>query len=158
MRLLLGVAYLMLLALAMTQFLRWRRVARADGAFRCKVRLSAGCMGQWPKLRHRWPRRRLRARWVDDELVVWCRPVLLTSVKLRGRIRRDGVYRLTILDVKRCGYRPVAIELDLPDGSRIEVATTEAARMQLVGPYLAAAVNDLPRAPRRRRHLRGSGS
>ena len=158
MRVLFAIAYLLLLALALTQFLRWRRVARADGAFRCQIRLSAGCNGQWPALREQWSRRRLRARWVGDELVVWTRPVLLTSVKLRGRICRDGLYRLTVIDVKRCGYRPVAIELELTDGSRIEVAATDAARVELVGPYLAAALKDLPRAPRRRRHIRGSGS
>jgi hypothetical protein len=158
MRLLFAVAYLLLIALAMTQYLRWRRVVHADGAFRCKIRLSAGRSEQWPRLRDRWSRRRLRARWVGDELVVWRRPVLLLPVRLRARICRDGIYRLTVLDVKRCGYRPVAIEIELSDGSRIEVATTDAARVELVGPYLAAALKDLPRAPRRRRHIRGSGS
>jgi hypothetical protein len=158
MRLLFAFAYFLLLALAMTQFLRWRRVAHADGAFRCQVRLSAGCTGRWTRLGHEWSRRRLRARWVGEELVVWPRPVLLTSVRLRGRICRDGVYRLTVVDVKRCGYRPIAIELDLADGSRIEVATTDVARTELVGPYLTAAMKDLPNAPRRRRHIRGPGS
>src|SRR5689334_13591220 len=128
MRVLFSIAYLLLLGLALTQYLRWRRVKHADGAFRCQVRLSAGCNGQWPALREQWSRR-LRARWVEDELVVWTRPVLLTSVKLRGRICRDGVHRLTVIDVKRCGYRPLAVELELTDGSRIEVATTDAARV-----------------------------
>ena len=158
MRLLFAIAYLLLLALALTQYLRWRRVVHSEGAFRCQIRLSAGCNRQLPRLRERWSRRRLRARWEGDELVVWNRPVLLTSVKLRGRICRDGVYRLTVLDVKRCGYRPVAVELELTDGSRIEVATIDAARIELVGPYLTAALKELPRAPRRRRHIRGSGS
>jgi hypothetical protein len=158
MRLLFVIAYVLLLALGTTQYLRWRRVVRADGAFRCQVRLAAGCSGQWPQLRHRWSRRRLRARWVGDEFVVWRRPVLLASVKLRGRICRDGVYRLTSQEVTRCGYRPLAVELDLSDGSRIEVATTEWARIELVGPFLTAALKDLPRAPKRRRQIRGPGS
>jgi hypothetical protein len=158
MRLLFAIAYLLVLALAVTQFLRWRRVARANGGFRCQVRLISGHSTQWPQLGHDWSRRRLRARWTGDELVVWRRPMLLKSVKLRGRISLGGVYRLTVLDAKKCGSRPLAIELDLSDGSRIEVATTETARTELVGPYLNAALKDLPRAPKRHRHLRGPGS
>lgn len=158
MRLLFAVAYVLLIALATMQYLRWRRVVRADGTFRCQVRLVAGCSEQWPRLRHRWSRRRLRARWVGDDLVILRRPMLLTSVTLRGRICRDGIHRLTFLDVKRCGYRPIAVEIDLSDGSRIGVATTEWARLELVGPYLAAALKDLPRAPKRRRQSRGPGS
>ena len=156
MPLLLAVVYLLLLVLAAVRYVRWRRVTQTDGTFRCRVRRSSGRCAQWPRLRRRWARRRW-ACWVGDDLVIWRRQVLLTSVRLRGQLRRDGVYRLTDSEVKGCGYRPLAIELDLADGSRIEVVTVEWARAELVGPYLAAALIDLPRAPRSRRQIRGPG-
>jgi hypothetical protein len=156
MSLLIAISFLLFLGVA--QYVRWRRVARADGAFRCRIRLSAGRCQQWRRLPRRWSRRRLRARWVGDQLVVWRRPVLLTSVGFQGRVSRDGVYRLPTMEVAGLGYRPLVVELELGDGSRIELVTYEWARADLVGPYLSAALNDLPQAPRPRRQIRGPGS
>jgi hypothetical protein len=151
--LLIAVAVALLLAAATVLYLRRRRIVNADGAFRCRVRLSAGRCSEWPRLRHRWSRHRPVARWIDDDLVVWRRPVHLRRVRLAGRIRHAGVHQLSALDVTGLGHRPVSVKFDLPDGSRIEVAAMDLDRTRLVGPYLAAALHDLPRAPRRRRRI-----
>ncbi|GAA0911288.1 hypothetical protein GCM10009557_85600 [Virgisporangium ochraceum] len=151
--LLIAVAVVLLLGVATVLYVRRRRVVNADGAFRCRVRLTAGRCSEWPRLRHRWSRHRLSARWNGDDLVVRRGPLLLVRVTLRGRIRHAGVHQLSALDVAGLGHRPVSIKLDLPDGSRVEVAAMDLDRTSLVGPYLAAALHDLPRAPRRRRRI-----
>jgi hypothetical protein len=145
------IAWLLVVALLSARYVRRRRVTRADGIFRCRVRLSAGRCAHWPRLRHRWSRRRFWARWVGCELVVWRGPLVLRSVRLPGRVRVDGAYRVTARAVKGCGYRPLAVELEFPDGSRIQIAAEDRDRIELVGPYLAAAMHHLPRSPRRRR-------
>ena len=145
------IACLLVLVLLAVRHVRRRRVTRADGTFRCRVRLSAGRCAHWPRLRRRWSRRRFWARWVGHELVVRRRPLVLSAVRLPGRVRADGAYRVSARAVKGCGYRPLAVELEFADGSRIEIAAADRNRLPLVGPYLAAAMRDLPRSPRRRR-------
>jgi hypothetical protein len=154
---LLAVAYVVLLVLAVARSVRWRRVVRADGAFRCRIRLTGGRCARWRWLGRRWSRRLMCARWMDDELVVWRSPLFRRPVRLSARVGSEGVRRLAVLDVTRCGCRPVVVEFEISDGSRIEVVTRESDRRELVGPYLAAAMADLPPAPRPRRHIRGPG-
>jgi hypothetical protein len=60
--------------------------------------------------------------------------------------------------VTQLGSHPIAIELEISDGSRIEVAARSAARLDLVGPYIGAALHGLPRAPAPRRQTPGAGS
>jgi hypothetical protein len=158
MSILFAIAYVLLLVLSVVRWVRWRRVVRANGAFRCRIRLFTGRCANWRFLRRRWSRRLVWARWVDGDLLVWRHRLLMRSVRLRARVHLDGVYRPSDPDVRGCGYRPVAVVFDISDGSRIEVVTTESARADLVGPYLGAALNDLPQAPRPRRQIRGPGS
>lgn len=91
------------------------------------------------------------ARWSGDVLVIRRGPVLDRTLRLTARITSAGVYVVPPRDAKRCGEHPIAVRLRLRDGSLLEVTATEPERTELVGPYLAAALNDLPRAPARRR-------
>jgi hypothetical protein len=61
------------------------------------------------------------------------------------------VHHLLAEAPRRCGSRPLGVVLKVWDGSRIEVAAATDDRLQVVGPYLAAAISDLPRAPVPRR-------
>lgn len=89
--------------------------------------------------------------WVGDELVVRRGPVFDREIVLRARVTSAGVYVLARGKARWWGHQPIAVGLTVSDGSWVEVAADEEARMALVGPYLAAAVNDLPRAPVPRR-------
>lgn len=152
------IASLLLLVALAAQFVRRRRFARSKGGFRCKARLSARRSVLWPRLRPRWTQRRLWARWMGDELLVRRGGVLMRTVRLPAKVRSDGIYLLTCMDVTQLGSQPIAIELEISDGSRIEVAARSSARLHLVGPYLGAALHGLPRAPAPRRQTPGAGS
>lgn len=135
----------------------WFR-CKIRGWFRCKIRARDEPSTLWPCLRTRWPRLRMRARWIDDTLLVRHGPLLVRKASLPATVCRSGVYSVHFPDLKRCGRRPIAIELALADGSRVEIAAPESARVALVGPYLTAGINDLPPAPVPRRQLPGPGS
>jgi hypothetical protein len=125
---------------------RWRS-ARPKAAFRCKVRALDEPSGLWPRLGRRWPRRRVRAQWIADVLVVHQgllgrRPVRLTADPADG-----GIRHVPASEVRRCGRHPLAMRLRLPDGSWVELAAPSSARIAMVGPFLAAAVHALPPAP-----------
>jgi hypothetical protein len=158
MRSLVLIASLLLLVALAAQLIRRRRFARSKGGFRCKARLSARRSVLWPRLRPRWTRRRLWARWIGDELLVRRGRVLMRTVRLPAKVRGDGIYLLTCLDVTQLGSQPIAVELEISDGSRIEVAARTSARLDLVGPYLGAALRGLRRAPAPRRQTPGAGS
>ncbi|BAL87026.1 hypothetical protein AMIS_18060 [Actinoplanes missouriensis 431] len=133
-------------------FGRERRARRAfvdGGAFACRVRACGPPPSGWRRLRPRWSRR-LLAHWAGEALVVRRGPVLHRIVRLPARAAVSGVHHLSRSDARRCGSRSIAVRLRLADGALIEVTTGRAERIDLVGPYLAAAVNDLPRAPVRR--------
>ncbi|MEV6596259.1 hypothetical protein AB0M36_05255 [Actinoplanes sp. NPDC051346] len=128
-----------------------RRFVAANEAFRCRIR-AGGCRSAiWPRLR-RWWSRPMWATWVDDALMVRRGPVFARMVELRARVS-DGVYTLAPGAPRRCGTHPIAVRLLMGDGGQLEIATDSAERLALVGPYIAAAVNDLPRAPIRRRQM-----
>jgi hypothetical protein len=126
-----------------------RRFIRAGDAFRCRLRACGGAPASWPRLTRRWSRR-MWARWDDDVLVVRRGPVFAPALVLRATVSRVGVYVLPVRDTRGRG-RAIAVGLWLRDGSRVDIAAAERARVALVGPYLAAAINDLPRAPVPRR-------
>jgi len=123
-----------------------RRFRQAGDAFRCRVRTSGYTSAIWPRLRRRWSRR-MWAMWVDDVLVVHRGPVLARTIPLHAHVSPTSVYPVSLRDVRRLGSEPIAINLKIWDGSRIEVAAAQDARLSLVGPFLAAAVSALPTAP-----------
>jgi hypothetical protein len=124
-----------------------QRFRRAGDAFRCRVRTSGYTSAIWPRLRRRWSRR-MWARWADDVLIVRRGPVLPRTVPLRAHVLRTSVYAVSLREARRLGSDPIAIDLEVGDGSRIELAAQREARLSLVGPFLAAAVSALPEAPR----------
>jgi hypothetical protein len=128
-----------------------RRFRQSGDAFRCRLRTSGYPSAIWPRLTRRWSRP-MWALWTDDVLLVRRGPILARTLPLPAQITPTGVYTLPPGDVKRCGPRPIAITLRVWDGSRIDVATDDDTRLTLVGPYLAAAINDLPQAPDPPRH------
>jgi hypothetical protein len=139
------VAVVVLLLVVILDRVRWWRFARG-GAFRCRIRALSGPPPCWPRLDGRWTRR-MWACWHDDRLHVRRRRPWSRTVRLPARIRSDGVYTVPAGDPDRCGPRPLAIELVVRSGARVEVAAPEAARLALVGPYLTVATRNLPEAP-----------
>jgi hypothetical protein len=123
------------------------RVAPAKASFRCKVRALDEPSGLWPRLGRDWPRRRVRARWTADVLVVSQGLLGRRSVRLTVDPADGGVRHVPASEVRRCGRHPLAMRLRLPDGSWVELAAPDSARIAMVGPFLAAAVHALPQAP-----------
>jgi hypothetical protein len=153
MRSLLTITVLVLLsAAAASGRSRWRHI-RDDDAFRCKIRACGNPSVIWPRRGHRWTRRRRWARWAGDVLIVQ-RGLFRAPVRLPARVSEDGVYHLPSWEPKRCGRRPIAVEITVSDGSQLVVAAPESARFALVGPYLAAAVENLPEPPVPGPHIR----
>jgi hypothetical protein len=143
------VAFLALVATGIAARNR-RRFRRSGTAFRCRLRARSFTCTAWRRLTRRWSRP-MWATWAGDELVVRRGPVFDRKVVLRSRVVSAGVYVLARGSARWCGHRPIAVGLTVADGSWVEVAADSDARMALVGPYLAAAINDLPRAPVPRR-------
>jgi hypothetical protein len=129
---------------------RSRRRFVEEGAFRCRIRAGEYPSAVWPRLRRSWSRR-MWAIWADDVLIVRRGPGIPRVIPLRAQVAAYGVYTLSAHQVRRCGSHPIAVGLRVWDGSRLEVAVDQEARLELVGPYLAAAVTDLPKAPVPRR-------
>ena len=127
-----------------------RRFRQSGDAFLCRLHTCGYTSAIWPRLSRRWSRR-MWAMWVDDVLVVRRGPVLDRTIPLRAQVTPAGVHAVTPREVRGFGPEPIAINLKIWDGSRIEVAAEEDARLHLVGPFLAAAVSALPDAPVPRR-------
>jgi hypothetical protein len=121
-------------------------------AFCCRLRTCGFTSAIWPRLTRRWSRR-MWAIWMGDVLVVRRGPVIARTIPLKARVSASGVYTVLPREVTRFGPRPIAIDLQVWDGSRVEVVAAAHERLALVGPYLAAAINDLPQAPVPRRRM-----
>jgi hypothetical protein len=124
------------------------RFARRPGSFRCRVGARPAA---WWRRGARWCLFRTRAVWVSDvpllrsgALRLGVRPV---AVRLSGDA---GVETLLRTEVRGLGRRPVVLRLTTEGGRTLEVAVPEESRTLLVGPFLAAAIPGLPKAPRER--------
>jgi hypothetical protein len=137
---------LLLLSAGVLAYRRSKRFIGAGVCFRCRIRSCGYSSTGWPHLRRRWSRP-MWASWSGDVLLVRRGPVFDRILELPATVTTDGVYRLPAHEAKRCGPRPVAVCLQVRDGSRIEVVTGEQARLDVVGPYLIAAIHGLPQAP-----------
>jgi hypothetical protein len=119
-------------------------------AFPCKLRPVPGAGRARP-----WPRRRCRATWVHDVLLVR-RGVLPARLQaLAVRTPEDPPRDTTPTEVRGLGGGPVAVVLRLDDGTLLEVAAPWPSRTHLVGPFLAAAAADADRlrGPRGHRNI-----
>lgn len=128
-----------------------RRFHDSGDTFRCRLRVRDYRSPTWPLLGRRWSRP-MWAFWENDVLIVRRGPVLARAILLRTQTPVDGVRNLLFEAPRMCGSRPIGVVLSIWDGSRIEVATSTEDRMAVVGPYVAAAITDLPQAPMHRRH------
>ena len=85
-------------------------------------------------------------------LIVRRGPVFDRRVRLAARAQSE-VYLLFAHPPQPRGSRAIGVRLVVGSATLVEVAAFEYARMHLVGPYLIAAVNDLPRAQVPRREI-----
>jgi len=139
-----------LVVLAAVRERRGRRAFAGYGpAFECRIRACGQAPADWPRLRRRWSRR-LWARWSGEVLEIRRGPVLDRALGLTAQVSSKGVYVLPDPPGRQFGPNPIAVRLRTADGSVIEVVTSETVRSELVGVFVAAAFNDLPRAPFRR--------
>jgi hypothetical protein len=129
-----------------------KRFRESGEAFRCRLRVRGFRSAIWPSLGRHWCRP-MWALWDEDVLIVRRGPVFARAIPLRTQPPADGVRSLLFEAPRLCGSRPIGVVLRIWDGSRIEVAASTEHRMAVVGPYLAAAINDLPKAPVSRRRI-----
>lgn len=99
----------------------------------------------------RWPRRRGRAFWTHDVLLIRQGLVRVRVRVLAVRTPEEPLRVTRRGEVRRLGSAPLAVVLRLDDGSLVEVAVRESARTQLVGPFFAAAIPGLSNGPRERK-------
>jgi hypothetical protein len=135
----------LLVLVAIGREVRGRRAFAEDGpAFRCRFRRHGPAPADWRWLRTRWSRR-MYARWAGDMLVIRRGPVRDRTLRVMPRVQVAGVYVVP---------RSKAIAVRLSVGSAVVEMTAAAEnRLDLVGPFLAAAIHDLPQAPMRRYRL-----
>ncbi|HSK25395.1 MAG TPA: hypothetical protein VK894_00615 [Jiangellales bacterium] len=123
--------------------------ARGHETFRCTLRVRGA--RRRPGERQGWPRSRTRARWVHDVLVVR-RGLLVPRIEvLAVRAPEEAVRRLVGGEVRGLGAEPLCLVLRLDDGRMVEVAAAAPDRTLLVGPFLAAAMRELPDGPAEQR-------
>ena len=114
-------------------------------AFRCKIRVSDGSLSGFSR---RWPKRITRAGWARDVLIVFPRPASFRLRMLPVACAQGDVHILTRGEVTRLGRNPVALDLVLDDGPRLEVAASAKAEDRLCGPYLVPrAMPNRPNPP-----------
>jgi len=123
------------------------RFCSAASTFRCKVR-RVGAPRRSPL--EAWPRRRVRALWVHDVLLLKRGALFPRLTALPVRIPEDALRSAGHREVRRLGADPLVILLRLDDGTFAEVAARSEDRRHLVGPFVAAALPGPPRGDRER--------
>ncbi|MCA2211481.1 hypothetical protein [Jidongwangia harbinensis] len=151
MSLILGTFLVLVVVLVALAARNSRRRFRGSGrAFRCSLRVRGHRSPIWPALGRRWSRP-MWAMWSDDVLLVRRGPILARVIPLRTEPPVDSVRTLVFEAPRWHGSLPIGVVLKIWDGSWIEITAPADDRLAVVGPYLAAAINDLPRAPAPRR-------
>ncbi|WP_433796978.1 hypothetical protein [Actinoplanes sp. CA-252034] len=145
-------AVLLVLGVSLLAGILWdrrgqRAFIREGPVFAARFRSAGPRPRAWRGLRRGWSRR-MWAYWRDDVLVIRRGPVLDRRLRMFAQITVAGVYRLS------GPGGAIAVHLRLPDGALLEVTARPGDRIELVGPYLAAGLSHLPRAPLRRRDHR----
>jgi hypothetical protein len=124
----------------------WARLhfARTAQTFRCKVRWPE----DWTATAPRWPRRRVRAAWVHDVLLVQRGVVRPRTEVFAACGAPHGVRRTGRCEVSGLGADPVALTLRLDAGGIVDVAARGRDATALAGPFLVAVLSGMPRARR----------
>jgi hypothetical protein len=144
----LAVLLLLAVTVAVALLVTSLRFPSDTAAFPCKLRPAPP--GGRPAT---WPRRRRRATWIHDVLLVRRGMPLPRIEALQVRTPDDRVRETTAHEIPGLGAAPVAVVLRLDDGTLLEVACPGTARDLLVGPFLAAAVPHRPRGRRGQRNI-----
>jgi hypothetical protein len=117
----------------------WRmlQLRRQPGSFRCKIRVLAG----WsPGFKTNWPRRVARAMWASNVLIVYPARAVIRVHPVAVTCAHGAVHAVPKHEVTRLGPDPVALDLLLDEGSRLEIAAPAQSRTLLCGPYVVAQV------------------
>lgn len=128
-----------------------REFGRLPGGFVCRLRLAHGAL---PGLPRRWKGRSVRAAWAHDVLLVRRGPLRATTRVFHVCSVEGAMREVSPRDVRGLGLEPVLVRLRLDEGDVVEVAAPAPARELLVGPFLAACVNDDDQPRRRPRQSR----
>jgi hypothetical protein len=121
------------------------RFRRLPGSFRC--RLGPGSRRR--RAPSAWRIRRTRAVWARDVLLVQSGALRLGITPVCASVARHAaVEELEPFTTRGLGLHAVALTLTADDGRSVVVATAGRDRTTLAGPFLAAALPGLPRAPR----------
>ena len=141
---LLSMPFAFLLGLLIAGLVARVQFIRAEQTFRCRIRITDY---PFPSSPEPWPRRRMRATWVHDVLVV--HRGVLHSRTLTFAVRgADGALRSSCQrEISRLGAQPVVLSLQLDDERKVDIAAPHSDRTALVGPFLTAAIHGLPQAP-----------
>jgi len=124
------------------------RFALHEGAFRCRVRVR-GCQrcarpGRW---RGRWRRLPMWAFWMHDVLLIHSGLFSPRLIVLAVRSPDGALQPVPAYAVRGFGTAPVLLGLACEDGGVVDVIAASADRTRLTGPFLAAAIPGLPKAP-----------
>ena len=128
----------------------WGRVryTRRLPSFRCRVGPPTT---RWRRRRARWRVRCTSASWVDGVLILRSGVLRLWLTPLAVAVARDAsVQKLEPGEVRGLGAHPVVLSFTTEDGGELEIAVAHRDAHRLPGPFLTAAMSDLPRAPRGR--------
>lgn len=121
-----------------------RRFTHRLASFRCRVGPAV-----WPLHRTRWRPLRTRAAWVRDVLLVRSGPFHLGVTPVAVAVPRAvRIRHLGPGEVRRLGAHPVSLRVQTDEGDVLEIAVAGPSVAQLVGPFLAVLLPELPAAPR----------
>jgi hypothetical protein len=129
----LGVDWIVIVALLAALLARRRWVHRQPGAFKGTIRIVDGEM---PGLHVKW--KRGLGRWVHDVLIWTAAPSLLRNKLvavdgLAGEVRAGGPG-----EVKRLGSDPVIVPVAAGGSARLEIAVPADSRERALGPFAGA--------------------
>jgi hypothetical protein len=125
----------------------WARVryARTLRVFRCRIGPPVFRL----RRNARWRIGRRRAAWAGTVLLVSSGALRLFLAPVTTELSRTASIRpLEPGQVRGLGSAPVSVRLVTDTGRPLEIAVARAYAEELVGPFLAAALPQLPPAPR----------
>jgi hypothetical protein len=129
------------------------RFMRSSESFTCKVRPAPDAAAAGRRRRRQWPRRRDRALWAHDVLLVQRGRLFPHITALTARFPEDAIRDTEPGEVRRLGRDPLVMRLRLDDGQLVDIAAPRQDRTRLAGPFLAAAIPGLPGGRKERPNL-----